>query len=196
MESPAVAAVIEAPDTAPEEFAASTFMNVPEKRADLVQAAQARKRHRLTIACAGLLVVALAAGMAAYASHVAAERDRTEQPGISTPTGQADAAEPSQAVYRYKTAAPDGAVCDAEETAEYDEAGKLAKSTVAVTLPSEEVAKKYVDQARTDFGDDFVDGSAEGKVATVVIDMAGSDVSRDAYEAMLSANVEGFELVS
>lgn len=145
----------------------------------------------LAVLAAAVLVCAIGLFVAGFGAP-SSDGDDTKTPASAegaAPTG------PSSAVYRYQVSGPDGAVFSATETASFDGSGLLKKSVIAVEAADPDVAQRYLDDMKAQFGSAFLGGGVNGSTVTLTLAADDPAPTRDAYTELLMKNAADCEVV-
>ena len=73
----------------------------------------------------------------------------------------------------------------------FDDQGLCTTTVFQATFSSEASATAFVNRTERDYGRNYLGGSVDGPTATVTVNMSGSKLSRQDYEAALRTTAEG-----
>ena len=98
--------------------------------------------------------------------------------------------------FRYEVEGSDGALRSVVETARFDVDGFLSESTVSFEAASDEEAAWFLEDARAQFGNEWMSGAVENGNAVFTVRVADSTLDRAAYAALLQSGTKNFESLS
>lgn len=98
-------------------------------------------------------------------------------------------------VYQYVATNPDGETRSVTETVQFTKDGLCDTSDMEVEFSDEDQAQEFLSQLKRDYGAALKEGSSEGSLVSVTIDVQTNKLDREGYEDGLRASVDELVIV-